>query len=90
MFEIYKDQHSACFEIFTLYRKMLFAIALVLIYDKQTLQLLTISVANLVYIILLFRFKPYKNKVVQNLKLLSEGIFFLAFVMMMAFPVFEE
>ena len=48
---------------------------------------MTITVGNIIFLALMMIYRPFKYKAIHNLKVASEAIFFIGFLLMIIFPV---
>jgi len=83
IFRVYDSKDKAMIEVYTLIRKWIFGLGLVLFRNHRLLQLLLLVLTNLWYLIICIRIKPYKYKKINYFKTVTEAMFFISYCMLL-------
>ena len=79
LYRMYKDQEAALFECVTILKKFFFSFFLVFLNDfSSVIQLGTQAFTNTLYLVILIRMRPYRNKKVNIIRIISESIYTMA------------
>ena len=84
IFEIYKNQKSAAFECVPFFRKWVYSVVLV-VFPNTYIQLTFIMVANIIVLYLLNKMRPYVNRKINRLKIISELLFSVSYFLLIVY-----